>query len=244
MIKQQKKKNENEKKSKLLLMLQHSSNKLTKKRLDDDIKKSRRNSSKINRSKKSLMLIEKLHIMNNPEKKILDSEGIQRALVRIAHEILEGNRGTHDIALAGIRTRGVFLAKRLQKQIQEIEHVEIPMGVIDITLYRDDLEEIGPLPVVRETEIGFDVDKKIIVLVDDVLYTGRTVRAAIDAVLDFGRPKAIQLATLIDRGHRELPIKADYVGKNIPTSINEEVILRLQENDSVDEVVVVERKMK
>lgn len=182
--------------------------------------------------------------MNNIEKKILDSDGIHRAIVRIAHEILEHNRGTKDIALAGIRTRGVFLAQRLQKQIQEIERVELPMGVIDITLYRDDLEEIGPLPLVRETQIGFEIDKKIIVLVDDVLYTGRTARAAIDAVLDFGRPKAIQLAALIDRGHRELPIKADYVGKNIPTSLEEEVVLRLTEGDSVDEVVVVQRKKK
>lgn len=182
--------------------------------------------------------------MNKTERHILDSDGIHRALVRIAHEILEHNHGTKDLALAGIRTRGVFLAERLQKQIQAIENVKIPLGIIDITLYRDDLEEIGRYPTVRETQVDYDVNGKIIVLVDDVLFTGRTVRAAIDALIDFGRPKAIQLAVLIDRGHRELPVKADYVGKNIPTSHNEEVVLRLKEKDEMDQVVVVARGKK
>jgi pyrimidine operon attenuation protein/uracil phosphoribosyltransferase len=179
---------------------------------------------------------------NTDEKKILTEQDISRALVRIAHEILEGNRGTKGLALIGIRTRGVFLAQRLQVEIQKIERTEIPLGSLDITLYRDDLGEIGPSPMVRETDLPFDLTGKIVVLVDDVLYTGRTVRAALDALIDFGRPRAIQLAVLVDRGHRELPIKADYVGKNIPTSKTEEVILRLKDLDGSDEVVLVERR--
>lgn len=180
--------------------------------------------------------------MTPREKQILDQEGIHRAVVRIAHEILERNHGTRNLALAGIQTRGVHLAERIQKQIRSIEHVEIPLGILDITLYRDDLGEIGPHPSVRETSLPFDVTGKVLVLVDDVLYTGRTIRAALDAVIDFGRPRAIQLAVLIDRGHRELPIKADYVGKNIPTSPEEEVVLHLAERDGRDEVVVVEKE--
>ena len=176
-----------------------------------------------------------------PEKQLLDAEGIQRAVIRIAHEILEHNQGTKNLVLVGIRTRGVFLAKRLQKQIREIEHAEVPLGMLDITLYRDDLGEIGPRAAVRETELPGDLTGKIVVLVDDVLYTGRTIRAALDAVIDFGRPRAIQLAVLVDRGHRELPVKADYVGKNIPTSRDQEVILRLAEKDGRDEVVLAEK---
>ena len=179
--------------------------------------------------------------MTPKEKQVLNEEGIQRAIIRIAHEILEANHGTRDLVLIGIRTRGVFLASRLQQQIRAIEKIEVPLGTLDITLYRDDLGEIGPLPAVRETKLPFNPTGKIAVLVDDVLYTGRTIRAALDAVIDFGRPKAIQLAVLIDRGHRELPIKADYVGKNIPTSQDEEVVLRLKEQDGHDEVVVVQR---
>ena len=175
------------------------------------------------------------------EKKILEEQDIQRAIVRIAHEILERNHGIRDLILIGIRTRGVFLANRLQKQIQTIEESEIPIGSLDITLYRDDLGEIGPHPAVRETDLTFDITKKVVILVDDVLYTGRTIRAALDAVIDFGRPRSIQLAVLVDRGHRELPIKADYVGKNIPTSQNEEVVVRLKEKDSCDEVILMER---
>lgn len=172
------------------------------------------------------------------EKQVLDEGGIKRAVTRVAHEILERNQGTEDMVIIGIRTRGVYLAQRLQNQIQQIEGKLVPSGILDITLYRDDLGEIGPNPQVLETHIDFDLNQKTVVLVDDVLYTGRTVRAALDALIDFGRPKLIQLAVLIDRGHRELPIKADYVGKNIPTSRSEQVILRLTEQDSVDEVIV------
>lgn len=175
-------------------------------------------------------------------KQVLDESGIQRAVTRIAHEILERNQGTKDLLIVGIRTRGVFLAERLQKQIQSIENTEVGLGMLDITLYRDDLGEIGPNPNVKETELPHDVSGKIVVLVDDVLFTGRTIRAALDAVIDYGRPKEIQLAVLIDRGHRELPIKADYVGKNIPTSRDQQVILKLAEKDDVDEVVVAQRE--
>jgi pyrimidine operon attenuation protein / uracil phosphoribosyltransferase len=175
-------------------------------------------------------------------KQVLDRDGVQRAIIRIAHEILERNQGTQDLILVGIRTRGVHLAARLQKQIQTIEKIEIASGVLDITLYRDDLGEIGARPEIRETIIPGDITGKTVVLVDDVLYTGRTIRAALDALVDFGRPRAIQLAVLIDRGHRELPIKADYIGKNIPTSKDEEVIVRLDEADKNDEVVVTEKK--
>lgn len=179
--------------------------------------------------------------MGIAEKLILDEQGIHRAVVRVAHEVLERNGGTEKLALVGIRTRGVHLAERLRQEIQAIEGVQVPLGMLDITLYRDDLQEIGPKPAVGQTEISFDLNGKILVLVDDVLFTGRTIRAALDALIDFGRPLAIQLAVLIDRGHRELPIKADYVGKNVPTHRDEEVILRLKEKDGKDEVVVVKR---
>lgn len=175
-------------------------------------------------------------------KQVLDRDGVQRAIIRIAHEILERNQGTKDLILVGIRTRGVYLASRLQKQIQTIEKKEVASGILDITLYRDDLGEIGARPEIRETNIPGDITGKIVVLVDDVLYTGRTIRAALDALVDFGRPRAIQLAVLIDRGHRELPIKADYIGKNIPTSKEEEVVVHLDEADKNDEVVVKEKK--
>ncbi len=179
-------------------------------------------------------------VNKTPESRIvLNEEEIHRAIVRIAHEILERNRGTRDLVLVGIRTRGIFLAERLRKQIQTIEHTDVPLGILDITLYRDDLGEIGPHPAVRETKIPCDITGKIAILIDDVLYSGRTIRAALDALIDFGRPRAIQLAALIDRGHRELPIKADYVGKNIPTSKEEEVVLRLREKDGRDEAVVL-----
>ena len=175
------------------------------------------------------------------EKQILNEQEIHRAIVRIAHEILEHNHGTKGLVLVGIRTQGVFLAERLQSQIRSIEHAEVPLGILDITLYRDDLGEIGPRPEVRETSLPFDVSGQIVVLVDDVLYTGRTIRSALDAMVDFGRPRQIQLAVLIDRGHRELPIRADYIGKNIPTAQNEEVIVRLREKDSEDQVVVIKK---
>lgn len=175
------------------------------------------------------------------EKLILDSEGIRRALIRIAHEILEHNKGTKDLALIGIRTGGMHLAHRLQSEIRAIEKKEVPIGVVDITLYRDDLSERGPQAKVRETKIPFDISERKVILVDDVLYTGRTIRAALDALIDFGRPQSIQLAVLADRGHRELPIKPDYVGKNIPTSPTETVEVRLTEDGKTqDELVIVE----
>jgi len=173
--------------------------------------------------------------------KLLDKEAIARALMRIAHEILEKNKGTKSLCLIGIRNRGAYLAKRLADCIEKIDQEKIQVGILDITLYRDDLTLISTHPVVRKTEIDFDISDKNVVLVDDVLYTGRTVRAALDALIDFGRPKSIQLAVLIDRGHRELPVRADYVGKNIPTSQTETIEVRLQETDGKDEAVIVEK---
>jgi pyrimidine operon attenuation protein / uracil phosphoribosyltransferase len=173
---------------------------------------------------------------------VMDADRIGRALVRIAHEILERNRGVDELALVGIRTRGVPIAKRVAKAILEINRADVPTGTLDITLYRDDLmrHAVGPQPLVRRTEIPFSIDDKRILLVDDVLYTGRTIRAALDALIDFGRPRAIQLVVLVDRGHRELPIKADYVGKNLPTSLSQSVQVRLMEIDGRDEVEVQE----
>lgn len=171
---------------------------------------------------------------------ILDGPGISRALTRIAHEILERNKGTDGVVLVGLRSRGIELARRLSSKIKEIEKVEVPVGALDVTLYRDDLGKAGAQPVVRRTEIPFTVDEKKVVLVDDVLYTGRTVRAAMDSLMDLGRPRLIQLAVLVDRGHRELPIRADYVGKNVPTSQQEQVQVLLEEEDGVDRVVILE----
>ena len=173
--------------------------------------------------------------------KLLDKDTLSRSILRIAHEILEKNKGTKDLVLIGIRNRGAYLAQRLGDNIEKIEQTKVPVGILDITLYRDDLTLVAANPVVHKTEIGFDITDKIIVLVDDVLYTGRTVRAALDALIDFGRPKAIQLAVLVDRGHREVPIRADFVGKNIPTGKNETVEVRLIETDGIDEVVIVEK---
>lgn len=173
--------------------------------------------------------------------RVLEKDTLNRCLLRIAHEILEKNKGTGDLCLIGIRNRGAYLAKRLVDCIESIEKNRIPAGVLDITLYRDDLTLLASGPVVHQTEIDFDITDKKIVLVDDVLYTGRTVRAALDALIDFGRPKFIQLAVLIDRGHRELPIRADYVGKNIPTSNTEAVEVRLEEVDGRDEVIIIEK---
>ena len=171
---------------------------------------------------------------------VMDADRMSRALTRIAHEILERNRGLDELALVGIRTRGVPLARRLARALREINGDDVPTGALDITLYRDDLmrHAVGPQPVVRRTEIAFSIDDRKILLVDDVLYTGRTIRAALDALIDFGRPRGIQLVVLVDRGHRELPIKADYVGKNLPTSLSQSVQVRLQEIDGVDEVVI------
>jgi pyrimidine operon attenuation protein/uracil phosphoribosyltransferase len=173
--------------------------------------------------------------------KILDAEALGRTLKRMAHEIIEHNKGTQDLVIVGVRTRGAYLAQRLAGLIAEIGGTAPPVGVLDITLYRDDLSSIAQQPVVHKTEIAFDIEDKKVVLVDDVLYTGRTVRAALDEIIDFGRPQFIQLAVLVDRGHRELPIRADYVGKNIPTSTKETVEVRLAECEGVDEVVVLEK---
>ena len=173
--------------------------------------------------------------------KILDEEGIRRILLRITHEILEKNKVLSELAIVGIRTRGAYLAQRIVKSIEEIDKVKVPLGILDITLYRDDLTLLSTQPIVHKTEIDFEITEKRIILVDDVLFTGRTVRCALDALIDFGRPKAIQLAVLIDRGHRELPIRADYVGKNVPTSLRENINVRLKEVDGVDEVVIEEK---
>ena len=171
---------------------------------------------------------------------VMDADRIGRTLTRIAHEIVEGNKGVEELALIGVRTRGVPIAKRIARTLKEITGHAIPTGALDITLYRDDLmrHSVGPQPLVRRTEIPFSIDNHKILLVDDVLYTGRTTRAALDALIDFGRPKAIQLIVLVDRGHRELPIKADYVGKNLPTSAEESVQVHLQEIDGQDEVLL------
>ena len=173
---------------------------------------------------------------------VMDADRIARTLTRIAHEIVERNKGVDDLALVGVRTRGVHLARRLARTLKEITGDEVPTGALDITLYRDDLmrHAVGPQPLVRRTEIPFSIDDRKILLVDDVLYTGRTTRAALDALIDFGRPRGIQLIVLVDRGHRELPIKADYVGKNLPTSPSQSVQVRLLEIDGIDEVQLEE----
>jgi len=170
----------------------------------------------------------------------MDADRISRALVRIAHEIVERNRGVASVAVVGVRSRGVPLARRIARSLKDITGDDVPTGMLDITLYRDDLmrQAVGPQPIVRRTEIPFSIDDRTLILVDDVLYTGRTTRAALDALIDFGRPRQIQLVVLVDRGHRELPIKADYVGKNIPTSREQSVQVRLQETDGADEVTV------
>jgi pyrimidine operon attenuation protein/uracil phosphoribosyltransferase len=173
---------------------------------------------------------------------IQSKEEIEKGLKRIAHEILEKNQDGKDLVLIGIMKRGVTIATRLSSMIKEISGFEIPIGALDINLYRDDLSEVASQPVLRKTEIPFSVRDKRVILVDDVLYTGRTVRAALDAIIDLGRPCVIQLAVLLDRGHRELPIRADYVGKNVPTSRKELIEVRLVEDDGVDEVIVQEEK--
>ena len=171
---------------------------------------------------------------------IMDAAAIQRSLTRVAHEIIEKNKGTADLVLIGLRSRGVDLARRLSQRLKEIEGGHVPVGALDITLYRDDLGKAGRHPTVRKTEIPFSIENKKVILVDDVLYTGRTTRAALDGLMDLGRPRVIQLAVLVDRGHRELPIRADYVGKNVPTAKTEQVQVMLQEEDGVDRVVIME----
>ncbi len=174
--------------------------------------------------------------MNTRE--VMNSDEIGRAIMRIAHEVLEKNKGAHDLVIVGIRTRGVYLAERLSAKIKGIEGVNVPVGIIDITLYRDDVKSGLSRHAVKKTEIPFSITDRKVILVDDVLYTGRSIRAAIDGLIDLGRPSNIQLAVLIDRGHRELPIRADFVGKNIPTSYDEQVRVMLKEEDGADKVTV------
>ena len=173
---------------------------------------------------------------------LMDEQGMFRALVRISHEIVEKNKGVANIVLVGIRSRGVPLAERIADAIENIDGSRPPVGVLDITLYRDDLSTLSYQPIVRPTTMPVDLDGKVVVLVDDVLYTGRTIRAALDAIIDMGRPKAIQLSVLVDRGHRELPIRADYVGKNVPTSSKESVNVKVMELDDEDKVVLRQEK--
>ncbi|NJK78898.1 MAG: bifunctional pyr operon transcriptional regulator/uracil phosphoribosyltransferase PyrR [Chloroflexaceae bacterium] len=175
------------------------------------------------------------------EKQILSAEEIRRAMTRVAHEIAERNEGVHDVLLVGIRRRGVPLAERIAVALSDVEGVRVPVGQLDITLYRDDLSLRDTAPIVRTTHIQTDITNRVVVLVDDVLYTGRTVRAALDALTDLGRPARIQLAVLVDRGHRELPIRADYVGKNVPTARTERVEVRLHEVDSGEDCVMIVR---
>ena len=179
--------------------------------------------------------------MGSIKAQIMDQTAMDRALVRIAHQIIETNNGTSELCLIGIRTRGVPLARRVAQQIFAIEGAAIPVGALDITMYRDDLSRVSDNPVVSATQVPFDVTGKTVILVDDVIFTGRTARAAMDAVTDLGRPARIQLFCLIDRGHSELPIKATYVGKNIPTALSEVVAVRLSETDGENAVVLLER---
>jgi pyrimidine operon attenuation protein/uracil phosphoribosyltransferase len=179
-----------------------------------------------------MSFVEKAVIMNDGE--------VSRAVTRMAHEIVEANKGTEDLVLLGIQRRGVPLARMLRDSISQFEASELPIGSIDITFYRDDLSKLGPSPRVAQTEMPFDITDKIVILVDDVLFTGRTVRAALDVIMDWGRPRAIRLAVLVDRGHRELPIRPDFVGKNVPTSAREVVKVKVEDFDGKQEVVVGE----
>lgn len=174
--------------------------------------------------------------------KVMDKETVRRTLMRITHEILERNKGREGLCLVGIRTRGAVLAERIKKYIKQIEGDQVPLGILDITFYRDDLTLVGAQPIIGETLIDFDLTGKKIVLIDDVLFTGRTIRAALDALIDFGRPSQIQLAVLIDRGHRELPIRADFAGKNIPTSTSQDVQVVLKEVDGKEDQVIVKKR--
>jgi len=172
--------------------------------------------------------------------KAVDQEGLERIVTRISHEILEKNKGSKNLAIIGMRTRGEFLANRIAEKIKEIDNAELPLGVLDATLYRDDFRTRLKQPEISVSNITFDLNKKDIILVDDVLYTGRTVRSALNALMDMGRPASIQLCILVDRGHRELPIRADYVGKNIPTSQNEEIKVKMNEIDGEDAIYLIE----
>ena len=173
------------------------------------------------------------------QKKLLGADDIRRAVARLAHEVVERNEGVESLVLVGLRTRGIPLARRVQQRILEFEGAEVPLGELDITLYRDDVHQRAPRSL-SPTQIPVDISNKTVILVDDVLFTGRTIRAALDALIDLGRPRAIQLLCLVDRGHRELPIRPDYVGKNVPTSRHEKIAVRLEEVDGVDEVVLIQ----
>ncbi|MGZ4777692.1 MAG: bifunctional pyr operon transcriptional regulator/uracil phosphoribosyltransferase PyrR [Thermoanaerobaculia bacterium] len=177
----------------------------------------------------------------NVKKRLLDRTRMQRAIRRMAIEIVERNRGIEDLLIVGIRSRGVPIGERIAKEIEQMEGVPVPFGILDITLYRDDLTTIAPQPVVKPTKLPEPIDDKVVVLVDDVLYTGRTVRSALDALIDFGRPKRVMLAVLIDRGHRELPIHADVIGKTVPTDAEEVIKVKLDETDGEDEVLIMEK---
>lgn len=176
------------------------------------------------------------------ETPILDERQVGRVLARISHEISERNAGAKNLVVVGIQTRGAHLARRLANLLSKLEGLKVPVGEMDITFYRDDIETRPDRPIVKKTNLPFSIDDKIVILVDDVLFTGRTVRAALDELVDFGRPKAVQLAVLVDRGHRELPIRADYVGKNIPTSLSQEVVVRVKEADRQDSVTLADKK--
>ncbi len=177
----------------------------------------------------------------NVKKRLLDASRMHRAIRRMAIEIVERNRGIEDLIVVGIRSRGVPIGERIAREIGEMERATVPFGILDITLYRDDLTTIAPQPVVKPTKLPEPIDDKIVVLVDDVLYTGRTIRAALDALIDFGRPKAVMLAVLVDRGHRELPIHADVIGKTVPTDANEVIKVKMAELDGEDEVLIMEK---
>jgi len=174
--------------------------------------------------------------------KVVDKESLNRIITRISHEILERNKGTKNLVLIGMRTRGEFLARRIFEKIKQIENIELPLGVLDVTLYRDDFRTRLKQPQVSVSDITSDINDKDVILIDDVLYTGRTVRSALNALMDFGRPSAIQFFVLVDRGHRELPIRADYVGKNIPTASSEEIKVKMEEIDGEDAIYLVETK--
>jgi pyrimidine operon attenuation protein/uracil phosphoribosyltransferase len=174
--------------------------------------------------------------------KLVDEQGMQRIITRFSHEILERNKGSKNLVLIGMRTRGEFLANRIFESISTIEGTKLPLGVLDVTLYRDDFRVRIKQPQVSVSNITFDINEKNVILIDDVLYTGRTVRSALNALMEFGRPATIQLCVLVDRGHRELPIKADYIGKNIPTSINEEVKVKMSEIDGEDGIYLMDSK--
>ena len=172
-----------------------------------------------------------------PKKEVVDAVTMKRALTRISHEIIERNKGIQDIVLVGIKTRGIYIAQRLAERLKQLEDIDVPVGELDITLYRDDVKDMEE-PELHSSDVPVSIEGKEVILVDDVLYTGRTIRAAMDAVMDLGRPRKISLAVLVDRGHRELPIRADYVGKNIPTSKTEEIIVEMEERDGADRIMI------